>query len=99
MSEAKTIRIGVRANRLGRILGEQVVELLKPHLGHHAVKYVSVMDTEGKMRLGMRWPGLALTEAVEKGEVDIAVQNMKDVPLEGPPNVTLAAVTERFTPF
>lgn len=99
MNEARTIRIGVRANRLGRILGEQVADLLKPHLGHQTVKFLSILDTEGKMRLGARWPGSALTEAVERGEVDIAVQNMKDVPLEAPASVSLAAVTERFTPF
>lgn len=99
MTVAKTIRIGVRANRLGRILGEQVVELLKSHLGHHPVTFISILDSEGKVRYGARWPGLALTEAVEEGTVDIAVQNMKDVPMETPSDVVLAAVTERFTPF
>lgn len=99
MTGTKSIRIGVRANRLGRILGEQVAELVKPHLGQRTVTFVSILDSEGKARYGARWPGLALMEAVEAGGVDIAVQNMKDVPLEPLPHVTLAAVTERFTPF
>lgn len=99
MTVAKTIRIGVRANRLGQLLGEQIVELLKPHLGQHTVTFVPIADSEGKIRYGARWPGLALTSAVEEGAVDAAVQNMKDVPLEPNPRVTLAAVTERFTPF
>ncbi|HEY7727498.1 MAG TPA: hydroxymethylbilane synthase [Candidatus Eisenbacteria bacterium] len=99
MSAGKTIRVGVRANRLGHILGEQVAELLRPHLGQHHVTFVAVPDSEGTVRYGARWPGLALMEAVEKGTVDVAVQNMKDVPLEPLPHVALTAVTERFTPF
>jgi hydroxymethylbilane synthase len=99
MSAARIIRIGVRANRLGRMLGEQVAELLKPHLAGHPVSFVPIHDSEGKVRYGARWPGLALAEAVEEGAVDLAVQNMKDVPLTVPPHVLLAAVTERFTAF
>lgn len=99
MSTAKTLRIGVRANRLGRILGEQVVELLRPHLDGRSVSFVSVPDSEGKLRYGARWAGLGLEQAVAEGGVDIGVQNMKDVPLAATAGVLLAAVTERFTPF
>jgi hydroxymethylbilane synthase len=99
MTATKPLRLGVRANRLGRILGEQVFEQLKPHLEAYAVTYVTIEDSEGKVRYGARWPGLALEQAVEDGAVDIAVQNLKDVPLAPLPNVLLAAVTERFTPF
>jgi hydroxymethylbilane synthase len=99
MSAAKTLRLGVRANRLGRILGEQVVELLRPQLDGRTVTFVSVPDSEGKLRYGARWPGLGLEQAVAEGEVDVAVQNMKDVPLSSTAGVALVAVTERFTPF
>ncbi len=99
MSATKPLRVGVRANRLGRILGEQVVELLRPHLTGRTVTFISVPDSEGKLRYGARWAGLGLEQAVVEGEVDVGVQNMKDVPLSGTPGVVLAAVTERFTPF
>ena len=99
MSAAKTLRLGVRANRLGRILGEQVVELLRPQLDGRTVTFVSVPDSEGKLRYGARWAGLGLEQAVAEGEVDVAVQNMKDVPLSSTAGVALVAVTERFTPF
>jgi hydroxymethylbilane synthase len=99
MTAKKPLRIGVRANRLGRLLGEQVVAQLAPHLETYAVSYVPIEDSEGKVRYGARWPGVALEHAVENGEVDIAVQNLKDVPLVTSEEVVLAAVTERFTPF
>jgi hydroxymethylbilane synthase len=99
MSATKTLRLGVRANRLGRILGEQVVELLRPQLDGRTVTFVSVPDSEGKLRYGARWAGLGLEQAVAEGEVDVAVQNMKDVPLSSTAGVALVAVTERFTPF
>lgn len=99
MTAKKPLRVGVRANRLGRILGEQAVELLQPHLEAYAVTFVPIQDSEGKVRYGARWPGLALEQAVEDGGVDIAIQNLKDVPLSPLRNVLLAAVTERFTPF
>jgi len=99
MTGTKPLRVGVRANRLGRLLGEQVVDLLRPHLEPYEVAYVPIEDSEGRARYGARWPGLALEQAVEDGAVDLAVQNVKDLPLSSLPNVVLAAVTERFTPF
>ena len=92
------IKIGVRDNRLGRILGEQVIELLKPHLGSASFVLVPVGNSPGRGH-GARWPGHALELALAEGDVDIAVQNMKDVSPGPPAAVVLAAVTERFTPF
>src|SRR5947208_12780222 len=94
------IKIGVRDNRLGRILGEQVAELLKPHVGSAACVLVPVGHAAERGRgNSARWPGLPLEEALVQGEIDIAVQNMKDVPPEPAQGIVLAAVTERFTPF
>jgi len=92
------IKIGVRDNRLGRILGEQVVALLKPHLGPASFVLVPVGNSSGRGH-GARWPGHALEQALAEGEIDVAVQNMKDVSPDPPAAVLLAAVTERFTPF
>jgi hydroxymethylbilane synthase len=94
------IKIGVRDNRLGRILGEQIAELLKPHLGSAATVLVPIGHAAERARgNSARWPGLPLEHALVEGEIDIAVQNMKDVPPEPPQGIVLAAVTERFTPF
>src|SRR4051812_41565848 len=89
------IRIGVRDHRLGRILGEQAIELLAPHLNGAVCAIVPVHDPSGRGR----WPGSALERALAEGTIDIAVQNMKDVPPDSAPAVVLAAITTRFTPF
>jgi hydroxymethylbilane synthase len=94
------IKLGVRDNRLGRILGEQVLELLRPHLGSAALSIVPVGNSSGRGHAhAMRWPGAMLERALAEGEVDIAVQNMKDVSPDLPSAIVLAAITERFTPF
>jgi hydroxymethylbilane synthase len=89
-----TLRIGVRATRLGRSLGERLVEQLKSHLGHTTVTQVAI---ESEARGG--WPGATLTRAIVQGDVDLAVQNAKEMAPELPPGVVLAAVAERVTPF
>ena len=92
------IKIGVRDNRLGRILGEQVIALLAPHLNGATCLVVPVPDPSGRGH-AHRWPGQALEHALAEGTIDIAVQNMKDVPPDPPSSIVLAAITERFTPF
>ncbi len=92
------IKVGVRDNRLGRILGEQVIGLLKPHLGSASFVLVPVGNSSGRGHAA-RWPGHALELALAEGDVDMAVQNMKDISPDPPAAVMLAAVTERFTPF
>jgi hydroxymethylbilane synthase len=99
MSKTK-IKIGVRDNRLGRILGEQVAELLRLHVGSATCSLVPIGDGSARARgASARWPGEALEQALAQGEVDIAVQNMKDLAPDSPAAIVLAAVTERFTPF
>ena len=88
------LRIGVRANRLGRSLGERIAEQLRPYLGNTEVTQVAI---ESEARGG--WPGAALTRAVAQGDVDLAVQNAKEMAPELPDGVVLAAVAERVTPF
>jgi hydroxymethylbilane synthase len=88
------LRIGVRATRLGRSLGERIAEQLRPHLGATTVTQVAI---EGDGRGA--WPGAGLTRAVLQGDVDLAVQNAKEMAPELPTGVVLAAVAERVTPF
>ncbi|MBI4364759.1 MAG: hydroxymethylbilane synthase [Candidatus Latescibacteria bacterium] len=96
----RPIRIGVRDNRLCRILGEQVAELLRPHLGATECTLVPIGHAVERGRGNPhRWPGLALEQALVQGEVDLAVQNVKDLAPDPPAGIVIAAVTERFTPF
>ncbi|HET9250518.1 MAG TPA: hydroxymethylbilane synthase [Candidatus Eisenbacteria bacterium] len=88
------LRIGVRATRLGRSLGERIAEQLRPYLGNTEVTQVAI---ESEARGG--WPGATLTRAVLQGDVDLAVQNAKEMAPELPSGVVLAAVAERVTPF
>src|SRR5438034_2294 len=92
------IKIGFRDHRLGRILGEQAIELLKPHLSSAAFALVPVGVPRGRGHAAV-WPGQPVEQALLRGEVDLAVQNMKDLSPEPPAGIVLAAVTERFTPF
>ncbi len=99
MSHA-TLRIGIRANRLGQSLGERIAEQLRPYLGATQVQFHPV-DASAERPLDLRaaWPGSPLERAVAKGDVDLAVQNAKDLAPESEPGVALAAVAERLTPF
>jgi hydroxymethylbilane synthase len=99
MSHA-TIKIGVRANRLGRSLGDQIAEQLRPHFGSAVFTFHPIApaaERTGSHRTA--WPGVALERALVKGEIDLAIQNAKDLSPEADPAVTIAAVTERFTRF
>src|SRR5262245_38934039 len=93
-----SLRIGVRDNRLGRILGQQVADLLNPYRGQD-VTVVLVPDWDGGARGSAHWPGDALERALADDAIDLAVQNLKDVAPEPLSGIVLAAVTERFTPF
>lgn len=92
-----TIKIGVRGNRLGLSIGQATADVLRPHLGHAVLEFVPVPDVP--RRGALLWPGAALERALAQGDVDLAIQNAKDVGPEPVPGIALAAVTQRFTPF
>lgn len=99
MSHA-TIRIGVRANRLGRSLGDQVAEQLRPHAGSASFTFHPIAPASEKAASHKTaWPGIALERALVKGEIDLAIQNAKDLAPDSDPAIAIAAVTERFTRF
>jgi hydroxymethylbilane synthase len=95
-----TLRIGIRANRLGQCLGDRIAEQLRPFLGTTQIRFHPI-DASSNHPLDPRsaWPGSALERAVASGEVDLAVQNAKDLAPDPEPGVALAAVAERLTPF
>jgi len=90
------IRIGVRGNRLGLSIGQQALDALRPHLGGALTEIVPIADP-GR-RSSSPWPGGALERALAQGDVQMVIQNAKDAS-PAAPGITIAAVTERFTPF
>jgi len=94
------LRLGVRASRLGQSLGERIVDQLRPHVGATVIEIVPIEDAGERSPTPRHpWLGAALERALARGAIDLAVQNAKDLPIEGEPGLVLAAVTERFTPF
>jgi hydroxymethylbilane synthase len=67
---------------------------------------ITGMTTEGDRRLGTSLAAIGgkglfvkeLEEALARGEADIAVHSVKDVPMHLPPGFTLAAILERADP-
>ncbi|MGH7680704.1 MAG: hydroxymethylbilane synthase [Candidatus Eiseniibacteriota bacterium] len=94
------IRLGVAASKLGRALGDQIAEQLHSFLGSTQVEIVPV-EALSERAAGNRphWPGESLERALLRGEIDLAIQNAKDLSPETAPGLVFAAVTERLTPF
>ncbi len=99
MSHAASLRLGVRPSRLGRCLGERMAELVRPHLGSAAVAFTPVAEEIDRAGDVVGWPGAWLERALKAGDVDAAVLSVKDISPDLDPAITIAAVTERFTPF
>jgi hydroxymethylbilane synthase len=95
-----TIRLGTRASALARTQSEQVARQLRTALGE-AVELVDV-STEGDVSRAplatIGGTGVfvgALREALLRGDVDVAVHSLKDLPTAPPEHIALAAVPVR----
>jgi hydroxymethylbilane synthase len=95
-----TIRLGTRASALARTQSEQVAQQLRTALGE-AVELVDV-STEGDVSRAplatIGGTGVfvgALREALLRGDVDVAVHSLKDLPTAPPEHIALAAVPVR----
>ncbi len=95
-----TIRLGTRASALARTQSEQVARRLRTALGE-AVELVDV-STEGDVSRAplatIGGTGVfvgALREALLRGDVDVAVHSLKDLPTAPPEHIALAAVPVR----
>ena len=98
MSHATSLRLGVRPSRLGRCLGERIAEQAREYLSA-APAFTPVaeeVDRSGEVR---GWPGAFLERALAEGTIDAAVVSVKDISPDLDPALTIAAITERFTPF
>jgi hydroxymethylbilane synthase len=99
------IKIGTRASRLALIQSEYVKGRIEAGNPGVRIRLVTVKTTADRIqnsplyRIGGK--GLFLKEIEEallKGEIDMAVHSMKDVPSEIPPPLEIAAITEREDP-
>jgi hydroxymethylbilane synthase len=97
------LRIGTRKSLLARTQSGVVAELIRTKLGYD-VELVDV-TTEGDVNqaplASMGGTGVfvsALRDALLRGEVDLAVHSLKDLPTYSQDGITLAAVPQREDP-
>jgi hydroxymethylbilane synthase len=94
------LRIGTRGSRLALIQTRAVVDKLKavvPDLEED----IRVIKTSGDSRRGKIVRGMFVNEinrAVLKGEIDIGVHSLKDLPTRLPKKLEIACVPERKSP-
>ena len=100
---ATPIRLGTRRSLLARTQSEQVAAVLRARLGRDVV--LVEVTTEGDLSAAplasMGGTGVfvsALREALLRGEVDVAVHSLKDIPTYPQEGVTLAAIPAREDP-
>ena len=106
MTASRPIRIATRKSALALWQAEHVAQQLRQAWPEQQVELVP-MSTRGDELLdrslaAIGGKGLFLKEleqAMRKGEADIAVHSMKDVPFELPEGFTIAAILARENPF
>lgn len=97
------LRIGTRGSRLALVQSEMVARLLverHPGLEVELVEIVTAGDRDRSTPLseGQGWFTSAIQEALQRGEVDLAVHSYKDLPTARPEGLLIAAVPVRADP-
>lgn len=98
------LRIGTRGSRLAMAQAEEIAALLGER-GHETE--IAPMTTAGDRGAspaaspaGTKGLFVAeITDALARGEVDLAVHSAKDLPSEDPPGIVVAAVPQRGLPY
>ena len=101
----RTVRIGTRGSALARWQASWVGERLRSRFSGLQIQYV-IVQTQGDRILDVPLAqvggkGLFVKEiedALLEGRVDVAVHSMKDLPVELPEGLQLAAIPEREDP-
>jgi hydroxymethylbilane synthase len=103
---ARTIRIGTRGSKLALAQSQWVRRKIEEKRAEWRVEIIP-LATMGDRLLNL--PLTAATgkgvfvkeieEALLRGEIDLAVHSLKDLPTEFPPGLALAAIPERENPF
>ncbi len=100
---ARTIRIGTRASMLARTQSTQVAEALTAATGLETelvdIRTEGDVSREPLAQIGGTGVFVsALRDALLRGDVDLAVHSLKDLPTAPPEGITLAAVPLREDP-
>ena len=103
MTPVPSVLLGTRGSRLALAQAEACarklraanlrveIRIVKTTSDHHPEVPLSVIDRRDVFTR-------QLDEALLKGEIDLAIHSLKDVPTEPPEGIALAAVTERHDP-
>ena len=103
MTPHQTVLLGTRGSMLAltqaeacarilRAAGLKVeIHIIKTTSDHHPEIPLSVIDRRDVFTR-------QLDESLMRGEIDLAIHSLKDVPTEPPEGITLAAITERHDP-
>jgi hydroxymethylbilane synthase len=97
------LRIGTRASLLARTQSGQVADVLRTALGREVelVDVTTVGDTSSAAMAELGGTGVfvsALRDALLRGDVDLAVHSLKDLPTQPADGIALAAVPPREDP-
>jgi hydroxymethylbilane synthase len=100
------IRIGTRASLLAKTQSELVAAMVRDRLGREAELVEVATEGDRTQAAGTPFTQLggtgvfvsALRDALLRGEVDVAVHSLKDLPTAPPEGITLAAVPPREDP-
>ena len=99
-----SLRVGSRASRLAMAQTNEVVERLRalsPGLDVEVVSVRTQADASPEASLAGMGRGMfvkELEDALLRGEVDLAVHSLKDLPTQSPEGLTIAAVCQRADP-
>ena len=99
-----SLRIGSRASKLAMAQTNEVVERLRalsPGLDVEVVSVRTQADASPEASLAGMGRGMfvkELEDALLKGEVDLAVHSLKDLPTQSPEGLTITAVCQRADP-
>ncbi|GAB4328264.1 MAG: hydroxymethylbilane synthase [Dehalococcoidia bacterium] len=97
------LRLGTRGSSLALVQSETVASLLTgqyPGLEVELVEIATAGDRDRTTPLaeGRGWFTTAIQEALQRGEIDLAVHSYKDLPTERPEGLVIAAVPLRADP-
>lgn len=100
----KVVKVGTRSSQLAVIQTQQVVEQLRKKRPEITFELI-LFETAGDQRLDVPLAQLAsgiflneLEEALINEQIDFAVHSLKDMPIEGPRELCIAAFPQRENP-
>src|SRR3972149_812703 len=103
-SEKTTLRIGTRGSKLALAQANLVASILSKKGVKTHIKIIKTCGDTFTDRPLHEVQGFGvfvreIDDAMLEGGIDIAVHSMKDVPTERPPELTIAAVMKRDSPY